>query len=292
MPQSSESPSTKPSRRPEWLSRVLCICLFTAVVMAASGYAFYALIAHFDDPELNEVVTLEARDTPGIQVTSRRVQSCVAIIESRLTMLGVPDYEVTAEGEDRIVVALPEGTDIEAVVPTLLQGGYLEFYDAARMGDAYDSATEALADAGVTSEQELASNTSLVFWPAEEWRSGTDQYYLVRTPPALVGETIRAAVYDLQTPNGSYKINLELGDEGAGALAQVTKALAATAVATGVTQQLVIVLDGVVYSAMAVLEEIQDGKVEIVGNFTRREAKDLAAVLQTGAMALDLGRVE
>ena len=291
MSQSSESPSTKPSRRPEWLGRVLWICLFTAVVMAASGYAFYALIAHFDNPELNEVVTLEARDTPGIQVTSRRVQSCVATIERRLTMLGVSDYEVTTEGVDRIAVALPEGTDVEAVVPALLQGGYLEFYDAARMGDAYASATEALADAGVTSEQELASGTSLIFWPAEEWRSGTDQYYLVSTPPSLVGDLIRAAGYEPQTP-GSYKINLEFDDGGAEALAQVTKTLAATAVASGVTQQLVIVLDGVVYSAMAVPEEIQDGKVEIAGNFTHREAKDLAAVLQTGAMALDLARVE
>jgi protein-export membrane protein SecD len=260
--------------------------------MAASGYGVYALIAHFDTPDLSVVVTLEAQDTPGIQVTSRRVESCVATIQGRLTKLGVPDFEVTTEGDDRIVVALPKGTDSEEVASVLLQGGYLEFYDADRLGEAYASAAEALAAAGVTPEKGLATGTSLVFWPAEEWRSGTDQYYLVRTPPALSGDMVKSAGYDARTSNGSYRITIEFTDEGTEAFAQVTKALADAAVANGVKQRLAIVVDAVVYSAMTVDEEVRGGKTEIAGNFTLREAKDMAAVLQIGTMALALARVE
>jgi protein-export membrane protein SecD len=260
--------------------------------MAASGYGVYALIAHFDTPDWSVVVTLEAQDTPGIQVTSRRVESCVATIQGRLTKLGVPDFEVTTEGDDRIVVALPKGTDSEEVASVLLQGGYLEFYDADRLGEAYASAAEALAAAGVTPEKGLATGTSLVFWPAEEWRSGTDQYYLVRTPPALSGDMVKSAGYDARTSNGSYRITIEFTDEGTEAFAQVTKALADAAVANGVKQRLAIVVDAVVYSAMTVDEEVRGGKTEIAGNFTLREAKDMAAVLQIGTMALALARVE
>ncbi len=68
----------------------------------------------------------------------------------------------------------------------------------------------------------------------------------------------------------------------------LTKELADIGVATGVTQQLAIVLDGTVQSAPTVNEEIAGGSAEITGTFTLQEAKELALVLQTGALPLTM----
>jgi preprotein translocase subunit SecD len=168
----------------------------------------------------------------------------------------------------------------------------LEVFAVAELGRAYGSAGEALAAKGVTSEKELAPGTSLIFWPAEEWRNGVDQYYLATTPPALTGGMLKDAWYDTETGSGFYRISMEFGDEGAKVFAQVTKKMVETKASTGIAQRLVIVLDGVVYSAPAVYDEIQDGKAEITGVFTEREAKELVAVLQSDAMPLDLVRVK
>jgi preprotein translocase subunit SecD len=64
--------------------------------------------------------------------------------------------------------------------------------------------------------------------------------------------------------------------------------MAQTAQLTGQDQLLAIILDGVVQSAPRVQERIDGGRAEISGRFTLAEAKNLALVLQTGALPVDL----
>jgi preprotein translocase subunit SecD len=52
------------------------------------------------------------------------------------------------------------------------------------------------------------------------------------------------------------------------------------------------VLDRLVESAPTIQSEIPDGKGEITGDFTEREAKDLALVLRTGALPVELSPSE
>jgi preprotein translocase subunit SecD len=52
--------------------------------------------------------------------------------------------------------------------------------------------------------------------------------------------------------------------------------------------QLAIVLDRVVESAPAVQQEITDGRAQISGTFSESESKDLALVLRTGALPIEL----
>jgi len=54
--------------------------------------------------------------------------------------------------------------------------------------------------------------------------------------------------------------------------------------AANVGQQIAIVLDGYVYSAPNVMDEIPSGRSSISGNFTREEAVDLANILKAGAL--------
>jgi preprotein translocase subunit SecD len=58
----------------------------------------------------------------------------------------------------------------------------------------------------------------------------------------------------------------------------------------GQQKQLAIVLDQRVESAPTVQTPITDGKARITGRFTEREAKDLALVLKTGALPIELER--
>jgi protein-export membrane protein SecD len=88
--------------------------------------------------------------------------------------------------------------------------------------------------------------------------------------------------------NNRPKVDMQFNDEGAEAFAEVTARMAQTSQITGEDQRLAIVLDGEVASAPRVLEEIPDGRAEITGRFTQDEAKNLALVLQTGALPVEL----
>jgi protein-export membrane protein SecD len=291
MAPSRESQPSTWGRRPDWLGRIFWIVAISGVLATALVYGGYAVVRHLHPAQLSAVVTLQAQSAPGIQVTSRRLQSAEATIESRLLKLGVPAFTVTTEGDDRIVVALPEGTDTDAVAAVLLQEGQLDIYDAADFGEAYATGAEALAAAAVASEQELPSGTVLIYWPADA-HDAHDEYYLMATPPSLAGDMLKEAEYDKRTNTGLYRVILKFDEQGATALAQMTSEMAAAGKAAGAIQRLVIVVDKVVESVSDVQEIIDDGVVEITGGYTREAAKHLAVVLQTGALPLKLVRVD
>ena len=71
-------------------------------------------------------------------------------------------------------------------------------------------------------------------------------------------------------------VSMQMNTEGARKWAQLTKANVGKAVA--------IVLDGVVYSAPRVNQEIDGGNSQISGNFTIEETKDLSNTLKSGRM--------
>ncbi len=88
--------------------------------------------------------------------------------------------------------------------------------------------------------------------------------------------------------NNRPKVDFQLKSEGATKFAALTDELSKRGQITGQDQLLAIVLDGKVESAPRVLERIDGGRVEITGNFTLQEAKDLQVVLQTGALPIEL----
>jgi preprotein translocase subunit SecD len=85
-----------------------------------------------------------------------------------------------------------------------------------------------------------------------------------------------------ETPG--WRVAFEFDAEGGDRFAEITERL------TG--QQMAIVLDRRVESAPTVDETITGGRGEITGDFTEQEARDLAVVLQTGALPVDLAQSE
>jgi preprotein translocase subunit SecD len=104
-------------------------------------------------------------------------------------------------------------------------------------------------------------------------------------PVRISGDAIRraTAIYDPGGQTGvaqGWQIDFELTDEGSDRFGQATTEL--------VGRQLAIVLDREVMSAPVVDEPITGGRGVITGSFTQERAKDLATVLNAGALPVSL----
>ena len=92
----------------------------------------------------------------------------------------------------------------------------------------------------------------------------------------LEGDVVTDAKDQFNNVTGQPEVSMTMNSEGARRWAALTKANVGKAVA--------IVLDGVVYSAPRVTQEIDGGESSISGNFTVEETKDLANTLKSGRM--------
>ena len=104
--------------------------------------------------------------------------------------------------------------------------------------------------------------------------------------PALGGDVVTDANADFvqQVGHAEQQVSMTMNAEGAKAWARLTKENIGKAIA--------IVLDGMVYSAPNVNDEITGGRSQITGHFTPEEAKDLANVLKSGKMAASVHIVQ
>jgi SecD/SecF fusion protein len=92
---------------------------------------------------------------------------------------------------------------------------------------------------------------------------------------ALEGDKIVDARRDV-AQNGQTEVSMTMNAEGGKAWARLTKA--------NIGKSIAIVLDGVVYSAPNVQNEITGGRSSISGGFTPEEAGDLANILKAGKL--------
>jgi SecD/SecF fusion protein len=100
----------------------------------------------------------------------------------------------------------------------------------------------------------------------------------VKRIPEMTGEAVSDS-YPTMDEFGRFRIILRFTSEGSAQFAQVTKAIADEGQRTGRRGRLAIVLDDKLYSAPGVEKEINSDSAEISGQFTQREAVDLANVL-------------
>lgn len=231
-------------------------------------------------------VVLEAQDSATAQRTDEAMDQTVSIIQNRVNRLGVAEPEIQRQGEWKISVQLPGIENPEEALQVIGKTAVLAFYDVQQFGTPYPTEAAALAAAGVTSGQDLPAGTHIVHWPVAGGNS-TDQWFVVTSEPVVTGSMLTGAQTGFDS-NNRPKVDMQFNDEGAQAFAQVTARMAETAQITGEDQRLAIVLDGEVASAPRVQEEIPDGRAEITGRFTQEEAKNLALVLQTGALPVEL----
>lgn len=94
--------------------------------------------------------------------------------------------------------------------------------------------------------------------------------------PAMDGKYVTDARPNTDPYTSEFQVSMNMNAEGAKRWANLTR--------ENVNKAIAIVLDGVVYSAPNVSEEIKGGSSSISGNFTQNEATDLANILKSGKM--------
>nr|WP_205629337.1 protein translocase subunit SecD [Jiangella muralis] len=120
---------------------------------------------------------------------------------------------------------------------------------------------------------------------------------LILAPTAMTGEEINGAdaIYDVQ--RGGWLVTLDFSGSGGDTWAQLTSD-AACQPDGDPTRRIAIVLDETVISSPNVTTSVQcgvgirGGQTEITGDFDEEEAKDLAALVEGGALPVDVTTVE
>jgi len=298
--------------------------IILAVVAALVGVSLYFIIPPGEKTYLGldlqgglEVV-YEARTNTGDAPTVEQIDQTISIIDRRVNGLGVSESTVQQQGPDQISIQLPGVTDTQQALSIIGKTAQLEFFKddpASRPVGPVESKEEALTQAekaGVPKKdierfREGYMNTDDWALVVSQPETVTDAdgnetqipelWYVYRRPPALTGAAISSARqgYDqYNRPN----VLIEFTSEGDKQFQQVTKELYREGLLKGESATFAIVLDNVMESDPRIdftdptLRDGISGGAEITGSFTVAEAKDLALVLNTGALPVQLEPIQ
>jgi len=220
--------------------------------------------------------TLEADlglKTPGLDDESARqekLSKAIEIISARINSFGVEEPLIREVGTNRIEVQLPgiNTKDNPEVLENVRKPARLDF----RM--VYPDATPATSPAG-----DVPPGYEVKTLDREDANGqGEPEELFVKRIPEMTGEMISNSYMD-HDMYGKPEISMHFTNAGRKRFAEVTRAIAESGERAHTLGRLAIVLDGTLYSAPTVGEEIDNNAAVITGNFTDREAIDLANVL-------------
>ncbi|HVF75036.1 MAG TPA: protein translocase subunit SecD [Acidimicrobiales bacterium] len=266
-----------------------------AIVVIALG-AFVATLAVGNSPQLGldlqggTSVVLQPKDPATRGVLNQSIE----IIRNRVDALGVAEPDISRLG-DNIVVQLPGVKDADRALEIVGQTAELRFRpvvgelppenapppttSSTAPADPAATTTTTMNPATVptTTREEDLPDKPVVLPELDEGRV-VRRYQLGAAE--MTGRAVATARANFTAEAGQWAVDFELTGEGA----EQFDAMAAKYL----QRQIAIVLDGVVQSAPVIQQADFNGKGQISGDFTEREAKDLALVLRYGALPVEL----
>jgi preprotein translocase subunit SecD len=228
-------------------------------------------------------VVLTAPEGTQTAVVDRALET----VRERVDRVGVAEPDITRQGELNIQVQIPgaEGESQHRLLDLIGRTARLEFREVL---ETVAPGSENYAQTEIT--QGDPQDEEVVYSAADVPR-GQDPLLYRMGKVLLTGEALSEAQAQFVDPVSvapgeapGWRVAFEFNAEGSDRFAQITENL------TG--KQMAIVLDRRVESAPTVNEAITGGRGEITGSFTEREARDLAVVLQTGALPVELEQSE
>jgi len=183
------------------------------------------------------------------------------VIRNRIDEFGVKEPRIQVQGDNSILVELPGVVDRNRALNIIGRVAFLEF-------KLVEDDPEKI---------KLAQEGKVPF--GYEWKKFKDGYLLLKKEPVLTGKDLATAATGFDV-NMFPLVTLRFNSQGAKKFAQVTR--------NNVGKRLAIVLDGVIKSAPRIREPILGGNAEITGDFTLKEAQDLALVLRAGSLPCPL----
>ena len=216
--------------------------------------------------------TLEAVERPGENVDEaarrEKLTKAIEIIGERINGFGVAEPVIRPIGTNRIEIQLPgvSTKDNPDVVDQVKAPARLDFR---------------MVHPNLTPGPGLETPAGYEIKVLEsEGRAGESflEEVFVKRIPEMTGEMVENS-YARPDMYGKPEVLMEFTKDGATRFADVTRAIAEIGQRGGPLGRLAIVLDGKLYSAPTVREEIMGGSAQITGRFSDREAINLANVL-------------
>ena len=209
---------------------------------------------------------------------NRAVTQAIETIRNRIDALGVsePTIQEHGLGQYQILVQLPGVDDSQRVKDIMQNTAMLEIKQV--LGGPYPSEQAAMQDKGgvVPIDQMLLPGNTL------GGHSEGEQWYFVSRSSPISGKDLRHATPSTDQ-NGQPDVNFQLTGEGGQRFFSFTSA--------HVKDSLGVVLDGKVREVATIDEPIRD-QVEIRGHMDGQSAKDLAMILNSGALPASISYLE
>ena len=251
-------------------------------------------------PDLDTKIEAEIGSFPKIILTLNNeridfinihaVDQSLEIIRNRIDQFGVAEPVIIKQGTDEIVVQLP-GVDPKRALNLIGQTAQLEFKlvnDTPGINlpglirQAEESGQWQKGDSrkklNMILQRRLPDNTEVFFEKEVDLETGVEikKPLLMNSPVLMTGEMVKDARVQFGGNFNEAMVSLDLTDRGGKVFGQLT--------GKNVNRRLAIILDEVVRSAPVIRERILGGSAQISGNFTQKEAADLAIVLRVGAL--------
>ncbi|GAA0591632.1 protein translocase subunit SecD [Actinomadura livida] len=243
-------------------------------VLATSFYFAYTKEARLGlDLRGGTQIVLETQDSPTVKADRESTDRALEVMRRRIDALGVAESSITRSGDRRLIVELPDVQD-----PT--------------------RATEAIGKTAQLTAHPVLPNTGQQPAKAKGQQVLPDEsgQPILIGPAALSGEGIGEANASFDPQNvGGWAVNVDFKGSGGKTWEQLT---AKAACAAGDERRIAIVLDGKVISSPQVTQSvpcgvgITGGSTQITGDFGADEAKDLAALIEGGALPVPVKIIE
>ncbi|MDD3902632.1 MAG: protein translocase subunit SecD [Sphaerochaeta sp.] len=236
-----------------------------------------------------DVAAYEAKK--GASVSSAEVTAAIKqdieILEKRIDQFGVSEPVIRLQGTDQILVEVPGAADPERVNSFLRGKGSLVFkmVDSTLTSEleAYykNNPSEVYTDSGVLKQPEFlpAGKIAAGYYVSDSY--GIDElesFVVLEEEVGLDGSHLESATTGTDGITGRPVVNFQLDSVGGDVFYKLTS--------THVGDTLAVVMDGKV-KAMATINEGIRNSVQISG-FDAAEANDLAIVLRTAALPIEL----
>jgi preprotein translocase subunit SecD len=223
------------------------------------------------------------------------IDRALETVRERVDRVGVAEPDITRQGPLNIQVQIPGagGRSQQRLLELIGRTARLEFREVLEtITPASENYEETEVTPGDPEDEE-------VVFAAADVPQGQERTLFRLGRVLLTGDTLSEASADYADPvsvspgdQPGWRVAFQFNAEGSDRFGQITTRLAGDTGNETDNKQMAIVLDRRVESAPTVNEAITGGQGVITGDFTEQEARDLAVVLQTGALPVELAQSE
>lgn len=212
----------------------------------------------------NNMVSLEMSSEAIARLENWALESNIEVLRTRLNKLGVEEIKITAQGSNNIVVELPDVDDPARAKEMIGTPAMLEFKVVEARGPSHESILEEFG--GVLPE-------GMIIIPNRDVH-GRREFLLVAENSEVTGRYLLDAMPSSNDVERRLGVSFTFNEEGGERFYELTS--------ENVKRNLAAILDGQAISVAQINQPIRSN-VQITGNFTIEQAKELATLLKSGA---------